>query len=175
MSRAVTIQPKNTTKGNIPLLQPGDLVFIRGTEGLAGPIKKFTRSPYTHIAGLVLDGKLIESQALRRTGYQNLDTYRGVADVYTCKTLSTDQRQQIVDFVKQEIGGRYDYILFGWLAFRSLLGGAIPSYFGSKRQICTTLWANAYKQAGVELCPETPYPTPGELSNSKLLQRVGSF
>ncbi|KPV43350.1 hypothetical protein [Alicyclobacillus ferrooxydans] len=157
------------------MLQPGDLVFIRGTEGLAGPIKKFTRSPYTHIAGLAIDGELIESQALRRTGYQSLETYRGVADVYTCKVLSPEQRHQIVDFVKREVGGKYDYFLFGWLAFRSLLGNAMPSYFGSKRHICTTLWADAYKQVGIELCPHTPYPTPGELSASKLLQHVGSF
>ncbi len=156
-------------------MKPGDLIFIRGTEGIAGPIKKITRSPYTHIAGIVLNNKLIESQGMRKTGYEDLGTYRGVADVYTCNSLTDQQRNEVVRLVKQKIGTKYDYMLIGWLACRHLIGNIIPLVANNKRGICTTLWADAYKTAGIDLCPDIQYPTPGELSKSTLLECVGSF
>lgn len=156
-------------------MQPGDLIFIRGTQGVAGPIKKLTQSPYTHIAGLVLNNKLIESQGLRKTGYQSVETYKGVSDIYICQVLSIYQRDKIVSYVKQQIGTKYDYLLVGWLAARHLFGNVVPIYASRKRQICTTLWADAYKAAGIELCPGISHPTPGELSKSKLLNYVGSY
>lgn len=156
-------------------MQPGDLIFIRGTQGIAGPIKKLTRSPYTHIAGVVLDDTLIESQGMRRTGYQAVDTYRGVSDVYTCASLSMHQRNEVIKFVTGQMGTKYDYLLIGWLAVRLIFGDIIPFRASSKRQICTTLWADAYKAAGVELCPGIEHPTPGELAQSKYLKYVGSF
>lgn len=156
-------------------MQPGDLIFIRGTEGIAGPIKKLTKSPYTHIAGVVLDDTLIESQSMRRTGYQAVETYRGVSDVYTCTVLSEKQRQEVVKFVTNQMGTKYDYLLIGWLAIRLLFGDVVPFRASKTRQICTTLWADAYKAVGVDLCPGIAHPTPGELAQSKYLQLVGSF
>lgn len=156
-------------------MQPGDLIFIRGTEGIAGPIKKITRSPYTHIAGVVVNDQLLESQALRKTGHQALETYRGVSDVYICPSVCTAERREIVKFAMQWFGTRYDYLLFGSLAFRHLLGEGMPLYANKGRHICTTLWTQAYRSVGIELCPGIEYPTPGELSQSGLLQYVGSF
>lgn len=156
-------------------MKPGDLVFIRGTEGVAGPIKKITRSPYTHIAGLVVDDWLLESQALRRTGHQPLDTYKGVSDIYTCSSLSQSQRGQIVASAMEWFGTGYDYFLFGSLALRHMFWGGAPLYAGKKRQICTTLWTEAYRAVGIDLCPGIRYPTPGELSQSEQLEYVGSF
>ncbi|QSO46900.1 C40 family peptidase [Alicyclobacillus mengziensis] len=156
-------------------MQPGDLIFIRGTEGMAGPIKKVTRSPYTHIAGIVLDGHVLESQALRRTGHLTLETYKGVSDVYTCPVLSMEQRHEIVQAATKWLGAKYDYLLFGFLAFKHLLRLDVPVYGGKKRQICTTLWTDAYRSVGIELCPGIEYPTPGELAESALLRKVGSF
>lgn len=154
---------------------PGDLIFIRGTEGVAGPIKKITRSPYTHIAGVVVEDSLLEAQALRRTGHQPVATYEGVSDVYTCPGLSTRQREEIIQHATQSYGARYDYLLFVSLAARHLLGKMIPLYSRRSRHICTTLWTDAYRAAGIELCPGNQHPTPGELSKSKLLNWVGSF
>lgn len=159
----------------VPFLQPGDLIFIRGNQGVAGPIKKLTRSPYTHMAGLVLNDTVIESQGLRRTGYELVDTYRGVADVYTCADISYEQRQKVVSFVKQEIGTKYDYLLICWMACRYIIGDVVPLIASKKRRICTTLWADAYRAAGIELCPDIEHPSPGELSKSKYLKFVGSF
>ncbi|WDL97511.1 hypothetical protein [Alicyclobacillus sp. ALC3] len=156
-------------------MKPGDLVFIRGTEGVAGPIKKITRSPYTHIAGLAVDDHLLESQAMRKIGYEPIDTYRGVADVYSCTQLTDDQRRNIVDAAQEWLGVRYDYLLFGSLAVRHIFGRTVPVYASRRRHICTTLWVDAYRSVGIDLCPGIDYPTPGELASSPLLELVGSY
>lgn len=156
-------------------MQPGDLIFIRGTQGIAGPIKKLTRSPYTHIAGVVLEDTLIESQGMRRTGYQPVETYRGVSDIYTCVSLTEAQRHEVVKFATDKMGTKYDYMLIGWLAVRLLFGDGVPMRASKTRQICTTLWAEAYRAAGIDLCPGIAHPTPGELAQSQYLQHVGSF
>ncbi|MFX4303132.1 hypothetical protein ACOJUR_12870 [Alicyclobacillus tolerans] len=151
------------------------MIFIRGTQGLAGPIRKITRSPYTHIAGLAHPEQVIESQALRITGYEHVQTYKGVADVYRCEELTDRQRKEIVEFARSKIGTRYDYLLFFWLAGRHLLGQSVPLIASQKRRICTTLWADAYRSVGIDLCPGIEYPTPGELANSQWLKKVDSY
>ncbi|MCL6633321.1 MAG: hypothetical protein K6T63_11905 [Alicyclobacillus herbarius] len=156
-------------------MEAGDLIFIRGTEGLAWPITKVTRSPYTHVAGVVEEGQLIESQALRRTGFQPLATYQGVGDIYTCPELKDWQREGIVEYVQRWIGCRYDYFLFTLLAFRQILGGLVPVYLSDKRHICTTLWVEAYRAVGIDLCPGIRCPTPGELAGSPHLRYLRSF
>ncbi len=158
-------------------MKPGDLIFIRGTQGIAAPIQKITHSPYTHIAGLLPDNRVFESQALRRTGPQPLETYRGVSDVYTCPELTASERDAIVRAVMQWIGTRYDYGLFGSLAVRHIFGDTvpIPLVASKRRHICTTLWTQAYRAVGIDLCPGIEYPTPGELAKSPVLKFVGSF
>jgi hypothetical protein len=158
-------------------VQPADLIFIRGTEGIAGPIKWLTQSPYTHIAGLVDEGQIFESQAGRRAGFESVETYKGVADVYRCPLVTEEQRREIINAVLQWAGSGYDYLRFGSLACRQILGAVIPMpvYSSRTRHICTTLWVDAYRAAGIDLCPGVAHPTPGELAQSPLLEFAGSF
>ncbi len=159
---------------NTSLLKPADLIFIRGNRWLDFPIKLITQSQYTHVAGYVGYGKLIEAQGLRTTGYEELRTYEGVADVYRYSKLTEFQTQQIINFVQNEIGQQYDYMLVGWEALRYLFGVMLP-YIKSKRRICSTLWADAFKSAGVNLCPNQRYPTPGDLIKSRFMRKVGTI
>jgi uncharacterized protein YycO len=154
-------------------LHPADLVFIRGNRLLDEPIKIITGSKYTHVAGSVKKHTLVEAQGLRKTGYQSMETYLGVADIYTCPALTDRQRAEVIHYVLQQVGSRYDYLLLLWEALRYILGVVLP-YFKTRRKICSTLWADAYKAAGIDLCPGVKYPTPGDLANSPLLVMVGS-
>lgn len=157
------------------LRQPGNLVFIRGTQGIAGPIKRLTNSPYTHVAGFVLPNQLIEAQSFRKTGYEEASTYAGVADVYACQQLTPAQRLGIVRQVTREIGTSYDYFLVGLLGITLLLKRSNLRYRNPRRQICTTLWVDAYKSVNLDLCPGIDHPTPGDLAKSTLLTYVGSL
>ncbi len=159
---------------NASELQLADLVFIRGTRWLDFPIKLVTNSQYTHVAGFVGAGNLIEAQGLRDTGYQPLEAYSGALDVYRCRSLTQEQIEQILIYAHKQIGGKYDYILIGWEAMRHIFGVMLP-YGQSQRRICSTLWADAYKSAGVNLSPEHRYPTPADLVKSPRLRKIGTF
>ncbi|UOF88862.1 hypothetical protein LSG31_13020 [Fodinisporobacter ferrooxydans] len=155
-------------------LRPGDLVFVRGTTWFEKAIEDITSSQYSHVAGIVKENELIEAQGFRKTGYQGLDCYYGQSDIFTCAGLSDEQRQAIIECVLSEVGTRYDYILILWEAVRYLLHKVFP-YKETKRRICSTLWADAYKAAGIDLCPGIRYPSPEDLAQSKLLKKIGSY
>ncbi|WCK55442.1 hypothetical protein PP175_05685 [Aneurinibacillus sp. Ricciae_BoGa-3] len=155
-------------------LLPGDLIFAKGTGWESYAIEKFMHSPYSHVAGVVNENQVIEAMNFKKTGYQSIAYYSGFSDVYRCDLLTATQRQQIVKYAQVNVGSRYDYLLIVWEVVRYLLHKAIP-YFKTKRVICSTLWADAYLAAGLNLCPDVKYPTPGDLANSKLLRKIGSI
>jgi cell wall-associated NlpC family hydrolase len=151
-------------------LRPGDLLFIRGDSLPDRVIESVTHSPYSHVAGFVKENELIEAQGLRRTGYQALDFYTA-PDIYTCDVLTDDQRRRIVQYVTEQVGTRYDWLLILWEGLHYLLHLTLP-YHEHKRFICSTLWADAYRTVGIDLCPWTRYPTPGDLARSFFLRKV---
>lgn len=155
-------------------LNQGDLIFVRGSKWINKEIESITHSPYYHVAGIVKENEVIEAQGFRKTGYQGLDFYSGHTDLYKCDSLTNEQRQKIVDYVISEAGSHYDYLLIVWEAIYHLFHWVLPYKEGNKR-ICSTLWANAYLAAGVNLCPGIRYPTPGDLAKSPLLRKIDSF
>jgi len=153
------------------MFKPGDLVLCRGKGLFDRAVEDVTDSPYSHVAGIVSDRYVIEAQAFRKTGFQRLDYYSG-QDVYTCDALTDEQRIQIMDYAEAQIGTHYDYLLVLWEAARYILHVVCP-YVERRRYICSTLWADAYQVAGIELCPGVKYPTPADVAKSPLLRRCG--
>ncbi|SPF52853.1 conserved hypothetical protein [Candidatus Desulfosporosinus infrequens] len=153
----------------------GDLIFEKGTDFISDAIEDISRSAYSHTAGLVKEHELIEANGFKKIGYQALDYYAGRIDVYTCNDLTDEQRKAIVDYVIKEVGGHYDYVLFAWEFIRYMFHCMLPYQEGKTVRICSTLWADAYRQVGMDLCPGVKYPSPGDLAISKLLRKVGSL
>jgi hypothetical protein len=156
-------------------IRPADLILVRGEDLIGNTIELITHSPYSHVAGVVKPNELIEAQAFRRTGYQGLDYYDGCADVYTCDELTDEQRAQIVAGVTKYVGRHYSYLLLGWELLRYMFGFMLAPAKDWQPIICSTLWAEAYRAAGVDLCPGVRYPTPGDVAQSGLLRKVGSI
>jgi uncharacterized protein YycO len=152
-------------------MKPADLIFVRGHDIVSRAIEDITDCPYSHVAGYVKDNELIEAQWYRKVGYQTLDHYDGLYDVYTCDQLTDTQRKLIIEYATKRIGTRYDYLLIAWEALRYLAHITLP-YHNDYRVICSTLWSDAYRYAGIDLCPGIRYPTPADLAQSKLLRKV---
>lgn len=152
-------------------LRAADLILVRGDSFIDRGIELVSHSPYSHTAGIVRDGELIEAQFGRTTGYEPLDAYNGEYDVYTCDTLTDDQRTAIVRWVCREIGTPYDLAVIGYEFIHYLLHFDIP-YHEQGKFDCSTLWSNAYKSVGVDLCPNVEYASPGDIANSPLLRKV---
>lgn len=157
-------------------IRPGDILLIRGNTWIDKVIQSVTGSSYTHVAGVVEPDKAIEILPFKKTRYQNLSIYNGRAEVFTCDNLTNEQRQKIVDHVVGELGTRYDYKLLLWEASRYLLNWVWPyKADDSNSNLCSTLWANAYRKAGVDLCPNLPYPSPGDLGISTILEKIDRY
>lgn len=151
-------------------LRPADLICVRGNSLIDKGIEIVSHSLYSHVAGIIHDGELIESQGLRRTGYEPLSAYTDY-DVYTCDTLTDDQRAAIVQWVCTQIGTPYDYELIGWEWLHLTLHFDLPYHEHGKFD-CSTLWSDAYKSVGVDLCPNVEYASPGDIANSKMLRKI---
>ncbi len=155
-------------------IKSADLILVRGAGLVDRAIEKISNSQYSHCTGLVKLNELIEAQAFRKTGYQGLDFYQGSSDVFTCDSLTDEQRQQIVAYVVNEVGSKYDYLLIPLELGHFVFHVDLP-YSEGLRHDCSTLWSDAYKSAGVDLCPGIEFPSPGNIGDSGLLRRVGSF
>lgn len=155
-------------------LQPGDLLLIRGNTWIDKVIKRITGSSYTHVAGVVSPDEAVEILPFKRTHYQKLETYTGRVDVFTCNNLTDDQRRKIVEHAINKIGTKYDYKLVIWEASRYLLHWIWP-YKPGNDSLCSTLWADAYRNAGVNLCPDIIYPSPGDLGESPIIEKVKNY
>jgi hypothetical protein len=147
-----------------------DLVLVRGSDELNYAIEFITHSQYSHVSGLTSDGQLIEAQGFQKTGYQDLSVYAGVSDIFTCDIATDKQRLAIHMFVEAEIGTRYDYLLIGWELVHYLLHLDLP-FEERKKFICSTLWTEAYRSVGIDLCPNIRFPSPGDIALSRLLRK----
>ncbi|MCO1600217.1 hypothetical protein [Desulfosporosinus nitroreducens] len=155
-------------------VQPGDILLVRGNTWIDKIIRIITGSPYTHVAGVVNLDEAVDILPFKRTGFQKLRSYTGHADIFTCKDLTDEQRRKIVEHIVNKIGTKYDYKLVLWEASRYLLHWKW-AYKAGNNILCSTLWAEAYRKAGVNLCPDILFPSPGDLGNATILQKVESY
>lgn len=151
-------------------LQPGDLIFVRGTGWIGKAIERITNSPYSHVAVYVGAGNVIEAQGGRTVGFQRLSFYEGCYDAYrTIKPLTEAEGTAIVNYLVSQIGGKYDYFDIFILFLRYKLKIRIPYVEAKHHFICETLAADAYESAGITLDGND---SPGGLSESPLLYKL---
>ncbi|MHB1654105.1 MAG: hypothetical protein ACYCVD_16765 [Desulfitobacteriaceae bacterium] len=163
-----------TDSQSIHYIRPGDIVLLSGSGWIDRTINRITQSIYSHAAGVIKPYEVIDILPFKKAGYKKLNQYTGRVDIFTCDLLTDTQRNIIIEYVNKKVGVSYDYFLLFWQASRYLLHW-IWNYKKSRRIICSTLWAEAYREVEVELCPGIKYPSPGDLANSTLLRRVLSY
>lgn len=152
-------------------IQPGDILLISGNTLVDKIIKLVTRSPYSHVVGVVNPNQVVEILPLSTVRLKKIQDYTGRADVFTCERLSNDDRRKIISFVMGKIGASYDYDLIIWEASRYLFNWVWP-YDNKDSSLCSTLWSEAYRKAGIDLCPDVKFPVPGDLAKSRYLHKV---
>ena len=153
--------PSNNLKGDIVL------VYGKGFEG--DVIDAVEHSKYAHTAGFVATDKLVEINTIK-TEYVDMGMFKGNADVFTCDILTDEQRDLIAIYIISQLGTHYDWILLFLEGIRYIFHVMLP-YREFHKHICSTLWNDAYKSVGIDLCPNINYPSPADLSESKLLRK----
>ncbi|MDR3598521.1 hypothetical protein [Clostridium sp.] len=155
-------------------MKNGDICLKKGTGIISEAIEEFENSQYSH-ATTFIDGQLIEAEGFEKTEYIPIDKYKGQLDVFNCNSLTDEQRQGIKDFLSKQVGTRYDYLLLIIEAIRYALHVTLPYKEPFHRHICSTLVVDAYKSVGMDLCPGIKYPSPKDISESKLLRKVSTL
>jgi uncharacterized protein YycO len=157
-------------------LKPCDLILVKGSKSsfISREIEEITNSPYSHVAGVISKyGTLVEAEGFEKTGQVPLSKYTD-CDIYRFEDLTEKQKYEILGFINGQIDSRYDYFLLVVELFRYVFHKALPykEPFGS--HICSSLWYDAFKSAGIDLCPniDSKYPSPADISKSNLLKKI---
>lgn len=162
----------NILDSTIPL--PGDVLLVHGTGPISRTIEAFEDNQYSHSALFVGPNLLYEANDFRRVGPQDPQVYAGHSDLYRCDILSRQDRKRIVNVAKSFEGRTYDYGLLAIEAIRYLFGVFLP-WREHGKLICSTYISDSYRESAIDLCHEIKYPTPADLSQSRLLRRVGLY
>ncbi len=150
------------------LIQPGDVVLTTTPEPMSQTIRKLTSSDISHAMICVGIGSVIDStgDGVHARNLERIILDPGCAGhvLRPVTPLSTDQLRAVISFARGAVGTRYT--MTG--AAKSVLAG----FIAGRRQFCSRLVAQAYRDAGVNLVSDADFCHPGELLHSAALVEV---
>lgn len=152
----------------VGLTQPGDIVLTTTPEPMSKTIRNFTGADISHAMICVGTSSVIDSTGdgvhARNLGRIILEPGCAGHVLRPVKPLSTDQMRSVLSFARAAVGTRYT--MTG--AAKSVLAG----FVAGRRQFCSRLVAQAYRDAGVNLVSDADFCHPGELLKSEALIEV---
>jgi uncharacterized protein YycO len=161
-------------------LQKGDIVAVHGQRLISLAIETITHSPISHVA-IVEDPdkrQLIEAEIDRTIGYQSLDHYKEHCVILRVPSLTDEQREQVVQYAKAQLGDSYDFkaIVEEYLRyrFRFQMNQRQAEETKQKRFICSTLVNSAYLSVGIKLTDQY-LPSPDDIFKSPFIALVDRF
>ncbi len=150
------------------LIQPGDVVLTTTPEPMSQTIRKFTGADISHAMICVGTSSVIDStgDGVHARNLERIILEPGCAGhvLRPMKPLSTEQLRSVVSFARASVGTRYTMTC----AAKSVLAG----FVAGRRQFCSRLVAQAYRNAGVNLVSDADFCHPGELLKSVALVEV---
>lgn len=150
------------------LIQPGDIVLTTTPEPLSRTIRTVIGADISHAMICVGKSSVIDStgDGVHARNLERIVLEAGCAGhvLRPLKSLTADQLRAVISYARASVGTRYTMLEAG----KSVLAGLIPG----KRQFCSRLVAQAYREAGVALASDADFCHPGELLTSRLLVEV---
>lgn len=150
------------------LIQPGDIVLTTTPERLSRKIRTATGADISHAMICVAKSSVIDStgDGVHARNLERIVLDAGCAGhvLRPLKSLTADQLRAVISYARAAVGTRYTMLEAG----KSVLAGLVPG----KRQFCSRLVAQAYREAGVDLASDADFCHPGELLTSQLLIEI---
>ena len=150
------------------LVLPGDIVLTTTPEPLSQTIRKVTGSDISHAMICVGKSSVIDStgDGVHARNLERIILEPGCAGhvLRPVNPLTADQLRSVISFVRATVGTRYT--ITG--AAKSVLAG----FVASRKQFCSRLVAQAYRDAGVNLVSDADFCHPGELLASAALVEI---
>lgn len=149
-------------------IRPGDIVLTTTTERLSQTIRKVTGADISHAMVCVAQSSVIDStgDGVHARNLERIILEPGCAGhvLRPVSPLTTEQLRSVIAFARAAVGTRYT--MTG--AAKSVLAG----FVAGRRQFCSRLVAQAYREAGVAVVLDADFCHPGELLNSGALVEV---
>lgn len=156
-------------------LRIGDIIIVHGKGLISELIEEVSNGIYSHVAIYVGNGCVIEAEGFKKTGYAQVSKYAGQADVFRYNYLSDVQQQNIVKYLKGQIGGRYDWKLLLFEFIRYTFNRTLRYKENFRCHICSMLAKDAYINIKIYLTPGLDCPSPNDISESRFISKVGSI
>lgn len=153
-------------------LQPFDLLFCFGRTWIGRVISKVTRSPYSHVA-VVLDQRHIAETDWRKPLQIGHLNYKVIDyDVYRYHAGLTDEQKKVMEeFIDSMLGTKYDLLQTVTNGLFVLTG--FPIRDAPDRMNCSETVDRMFAAAGIDLVPEAlGKVSPADLSRSEKLIKV---
>ncbi|WP_296468130.1 YiiX/YebB-like N1pC/P60 family cysteine hydrolase [Rhodoferax sp.] len=150
------------------LIQPGDIVLTTTPEPMSQTIRKITGADISHAMICVGNSSVIDStgDGVHARNLARIILEPGCAGhvLRSVRPLTTDQLRSVISFARAAVGTRYTMVG----ATKSVLAG----FVAGRRQFCSRLVAQAYRDVGVNLVSDADFCHPGELLVSAALVEV---
>lgn len=150
------------------LIQPGDIVLTTTPARLSQKIRTVTGADISHAMLCVGKSSVIDStgDGVHARNLERIFLEAGCAGhvLRPLTPLTADQLRTVISWARAAVGTRYTMLEAG----KSVLAG----FVAGRRQFCSRLVAQAYREADVHLVPDADFCHPGELLRSPLLGEV---
>ncbi|MGN7469632.1 hypothetical protein [Brevibacillus sp. SAFN-007a] len=152
-----------------------DLLFYKGDSWIGKIIMGVTDSPYSHVAIVLDDLHLVETDWRYPFQIRHLEYRPDEYDVFRLKeTLSNLQKHRMQQFINEHLRTPYDLKQSLSNGLFILSQGRIHVMDAANKMNCCESAYKMYQTAWIELLPERPkdYLTPGLLASSEKLIQV---
>ena len=168
-------------------LKPYDILLYKGDDFMSWFIEAGTTSPYSHVA-VVVEPKIflgIESNVGHQAGVRATDLRKireGKADVFRVKSEFSYNGAEVVSFLVDKLGAKYDFRGVLWLgALKAASLATFGAYKGYNQfqkdqdYFCSELVYEAFMKGGLDIVPQVDSAdttSPGDFARSERLVKV---
>lgn len=149
-----------------------DLLFVRGRSLIGQVIQAVTRSPYSHVAIVLDQWHVAETDWKYPLKVRHLTYPAGTFDVYRYRgELTAVQVAAMERFLHEKLTTPYDYLQTITNGLYLLVG--LPIRDAPGRMNCSETVDRMFAAAGIDLCPAVlGQVTPADLARSEKLQKI---
>lgn len=162
----------------LKILKPCDVIVKRfsGEKDFMGSIiAHYTSSPYSHAEIHLYDGIVVSAEATGVLYVDSLKRKNAKIDIFRYLKLTREERLIITAKAHQSVFKPYHYANLLYYPFMTDKQAA--KWSKNEAYICSENVAWCYKEAGIDLVPESPEAAedPSDLANSKVLKYFGTY
>lgn len=150
------------------LIQPGDIVLTTTPELVSQTIRTAIGSDISHAMVCVAKSSVIDStgDGVHARNLERIILEPGCAGyvLRPVHPLTGDQLRSVISFARAQVGTRY--------TVTGAAKSALAGFVAGRKQFCSRLVAQAYRDAGADLVSDADFCHPGELLKSAALVEV---